>query len=38
MMTAIECVIVEISPSQKFVPMFSSAANTNTIAKITTSK
>ena len=32
------CVIIEISPSQKFVPMFSSAAKTKTMKKITTSK
>ena len=33
-----ELVMVEISPSQKFVPMFSSAANTKTMKKMTTSK
>jgi hypothetical protein len=35
---AMEWVIVEISPNQKFVPIFSSAAKIKTIKKITTSK
>ena len=36
--TATEFVMVEMVPSQKLVPMFSRAANTNTRVKITTSK
>ena len=37
-MTAMEFVMDDISPSQKFVPMLRSAATANTMRKMTTSK
>ena len=36
--TAMELVMEDISPSQKFVPILSSAATEKTIRKMTTSK